>query len=75
MKHISFITSFANYFNVQEYFASEVIERLWLVHSTPQDDTKSTSIKLVRNLDSILNLCLKPFSRNICDIDVFDGVV
>ena len=40
----------------------------------PQDDAKSTSIKLVRNLDSILNLCLS-LRRNIFDIDVFDGVV
>ena len=75
MKHISFITSFAKYFNVQEYFVWKVIERLWLVYSIPQDDAKSTSIKLVRNLDSILNLCLKSFRRNTCDSDVFDGVV
>ena len=75
MKHISFITSFANYFNVQEYFVWKIIERLWLVYSIPQDDAKSTSIKLVRNLGSTLNLCLKSLRRNICDIDVFDGVV
>ena len=75
MKHISFITSFANYFNVQEYFVWKITERLWLVYSILQDDAKSTSIKLVRNLDSILNLCLKSLRRNICDIDVFDGVV
>ena len=52
-----------------------VIERLRLVYSMPQDDAKSISIKLVRNLDSILNLCLKSLRRNICDIDVFDGVL
>ena len=75
MKHISFITSFAEYFNVQEYFVWQVIERLWLVYSMPQDDAKSTSIKLVRNLDSILNLCLKSLRKSICDIDVFDGVI
>ena len=74
MKQILFIT-FAKYFNVQEYFVWKVIEKLWLVYSIPQDDAKSTSIKLVRNLDSILNLCLKSLRRNICDIDVFDGVV
>ena len=75
MKHISFITSFAKYFNVQEYFVWKIIERLWLVYSIPQDDGKPTSIRLVRNLDSILNLCLKSLRRKICDIDVFDGVV
>ena len=30
----------------------------------PQDDAKSTSLKLVRNLD-----------RTICNIEVFDGVL
>ena len=41
----------------------------------PQDDAKSISIKLVSHLDSILNLCLKPLRRNICDIKDFDGVL
>ena len=75
MKHVSFITSFAEDFNVQEYFVWKVIERLWLVYSMPQDDAKSTSVKLVRNLGIILNLCLKSLRKSICDIDVFDGVV
>ena len=43
--------------------------------SMPQDDAKSISIKLVSHLDCILNLCLKPLRRNICDIEVFDGVL
>ena len=41
----------------------------------PQDDTKSISIKLVSHLDTILNLCLKYLRGNICDIEVFDGVL
>ena len=75
MKHISFTTSFAEYFSSQEYFVWKVIERLWLVYSIPQDDAKSTSIKLVRTLDSILNLCLKSLRRTICNIEVFNGVL
>ena len=46
-----------------------------LVCSMPQDDAKSISIKLVNHLDSILDLCLKPLRGNICDIEVFDGVL
>ena len=61
--------------SVQKYFVWKVIERLWLVYSMPQDDAESTSMKLVRNLDSILYLCLKSLRRNICDIEVFDNVV
>ena len=41
----------------------------------PQDDAKFISIKLVSHLDSILNLCLKPLRGNICDIEVFGGVL
>ena len=41
----------------------------------PQDDAKSMSIKLVSLLNSILNLCLKRLRENICDIEVFDGVL
>ena len=41
----------------------------------PQDDAKSVSFKFVIYLDSILNLCLKPLRRNICDIEVFEGVL
>ena len=41
----------------------------------PQDDAKSISIKLVSNLDTILNLCLKYVRGNICDIKVFVGVL
>ena len=73
--NISFITSFAEYFSVQEYFVWKVFEWLQLVCSIPQDDANSISIKLVSHLDSILNLCLKPLRRNICDIRVFDGVL
>ena len=40
-----------------------------------QDDAKSISIKLVSHLESILNLCLKPLRGNICDIEVFVGVL
>ena len=35
-----------------------------------QDDTRSISIKLVRILDSIRNICLKSLRRNICDVGV-----
>ena len=41
----------------------------------PQDDAKSISIKLVSHLDSILNLCLISLRGNICDIEVFGGVL
>ena len=41
----------------------------------PQDDAKSISNKLVSHLDSILNFCLKSLRGNICDIEVFDGVL
>ena len=41
----------------------------------PPDGAKSMSIKLFSHLDSILNLCLKPLRGNICDIEVFDGVL
>ena len=75
MKHISFITLLAEYFSVQEYFVWKVIERLWLVYSMPKDDSESISIKLVRSLESIPNLCLKSLRRNIRDTEVFDGVV
>ena len=74
MIHILFITLFAEYFSVQEYFIWKVIERLWLVYSMPQDDAKSISMKCVRSLDNILNLCLKSLRRNNCDIEVFDDV-
>ena len=74
MKH-SFITSFGEYFSVQDYFVWEVFEWFQLVCSMPQDDAKPISIKLVSHLDSILNLCLKPLRGNICDIEVFGGVL
>ena len=41
----------------------------------PQDDAKSIPIKMVRNLNSILNLYLKSLRRNIRDIEVFHGVL
>ena len=41
----------------------------------PEDDAKSVPIKLASHLDSILNLCLKPLRGNICDIEVFGGVL
>ena len=41
----------------------------------PPDGAKSMSIKLFSHLHSILNLCLKPMRGNICDIEVFDGVL
>ena len=41
----------------------------------PPDGAKSMSIKLFSHLNSILNLCLKPLRGNICDIEVFDGVL
>ena len=41
----------------------------------PQVDAKSISIKLVSHLDSIFNLYLKPLRGNICNIEVFDGVL
>ena len=41
----------------------------------PPDGAKSMSIKLFSHLKSILNLCLKPLRGNICDIEVFDGVL
>ena len=41
----------------------------------PQDDAKSISIKLVSHVNSSLNLCLKPLRGNICDIEVFDGLL
>ena len=41
----------------------------------PPDGTKSMSIKLFSHLNSILNLCLKPLRGNICDTEVFDGVL
>ena len=41
----------------------------------PQDDAKSISIKLVSHSDRIPNLTLKPLRGNICDIEVFDGVL
>ena len=52
-----------------------VIERLWLVYSMPQDGTESIFFNLVRSLDGILNLCVKSSKRNICDVEVFDGVL
>ena len=72
---ISFITSFSEYFSVQEYFVWKVFKRFQLVCSIPQDDVISVSIKLVSCLDSILNLCLKSLRGSICDIEVFDGVL
>ena len=75
LKHISFLTSFAEYFSAQEYFVWKVTERFQLVFSMPQGDARSISIKLLRGLDSILNLCLKSLRRNTCNIEVFDGVV
>ena len=74
MKH-SFITSFAEYFIVQEYFVRKVFEWFQLVCSMPQDDAKSISIKMVGHLDSILNLYLKPLRGTICGIEVFGGVL
>ena len=74
-RNISFITSFAEYFSVQEYFVWKVFEWFQLVCSMTQDDAKSISIKFVSHLDSILNLCLKPLRGNVCDIEVFDGVL
>ena len=74
MKH-SLVTSFGEYFSVQEYFVWKVFEWFQLVCSMPQDDAKSISIKVVIHLDSILNLCLKPLRGNICDIEVFGGVL
>ena len=43
----------------------------------PQGNAKAIGlfIKLVSHLNSILNLCLKPLRGNICDIEVFDGVL
>ena len=41
----------------------------------PQDDAESISIKLADHLDSIFNLYLKPLRGNICDIEVFGGVL
>ena len=41
----------------------------------PPDGAKSMSIKLFSHLNSILNLCLKPLRRNICDNEVFNGVL
>ena len=72
---MSFNTLFAEYFSVQEHFVWKVFERFLLVHSVSQDDAKSISIKLVIHLDTILNLCLKSLRGNICDIEVFDGVL
>ena len=40
-----------------------------------QDYTRSISIELVRILDSIRSICLKSLRRNICDVEVFDGVL
>ena len=74
MKH-SFITSFAEYFGVQEYFVWKVFEWLQLVCRMPQDDAKSIPIKFAGHLGSILNLYLKPLRGNICDIEVFGGVL
>ena len=73
--NILFVTSFAKYYSVQEYFVWKVFEWFQLVCRMPQDDAKSISIKLVCHLNSILNLCLKPLRGNICDIEVFDGVL
>ena len=41
----------------------------------PQVDAKSISIKLVSHLDSIFNLYLKPLRGNVCNIEVFEGVL
>ena len=43
--------------------------------SMSQDNAKSIFIKLIRYLDSVLKLGLKSLRRNICDIEVFDGVL
>ena len=71
----SFITSFAEYFSFQEYCVWKDFEWFQLVCSMPQNGAKSISIKLVSHLDSILNLYLKVLRGNICDIEVFDGVL
>ena len=41
----------------------------------PPDGAKSMSIKLFSHWYSILNLCLIPLRGNICDMEVFDGVL
>ena len=41
----------------------------------PLDDAKYISIKLVSHLNSFLNLLLKTLRGNICDIEVFGGVL
>ena len=74
-RNISFITSFAEYFSVQDYFVWKDFEWFQLICSMPKDDAKSISIKLVSHLDNILNLCLKPLRGNVCDIEVFDCVL
>ena len=52
-----------------------VLRNILSGNSMPRDDAKSISIKLVSHLDTILNLCLKYLRGNICDIEVFDGVL
>ena len=41
----------------------------------PQDDAKSISIKLVNHLDTMLNVYMNSLRGNICDSEVFDGVL